>query len=240
MRFIKISLLLLAAAITFTACESKKQEQPEMNQPQAPTVVKEGHQVKVLEATNASNYTYLRVEENGNEYWMAAPQMDAKVGMTLYYTGGMEMPNFESKSLNKKFDKILFIDKVSTTPNEGVMESPHAQGLTLDKADVKVEPVKGGITIAELYSKKDQLEGKIVKVRGKVTKFNPEIMNKNWVHLQDGTGDKANNNFDIMATTMGQTITGDVIVVEGTLRLKQDFGSGYYYDVMIENAKILK
>ncbi|MBZ0199606.1 MAG: GW dipeptide domain-containing protein [Ignavibacteriaceae bacterium] len=240
MRYLKISFLLLAAAITFTACQSKKEETPEMNQSQNQTAVKEGHQVKVLEATNASNYTYFRVEENGKEYWIAAPQMDAAVGMTLYYTGGMEMPNFESKALNKTFDKILFIDKVSTTPNEGVMESPHARGLTLEKTDVKIEPVSGGITIAELYAKKDQLEGKTVRVRGKVTKFNPEIMDKNWVHLQDGTGDKTNNNFDIMATTKGQAATGEVVVIEGTLRLKQDFGAGYYYDVMIEDAKVKK
>jgi len=240
MRYLKILFLLLAAAVTFAACENKKEEQPEINQNQMQASKSESHQIKVLETVDASNYTYLRVDENGKEYWIAAPQMTAQVGGTLYYRGGMEMLNFESKSLNRTFAKILFVDKVSSSADGGVMEAPGARGVQVGKEDVKVEAAKGGITVAELYAKKDQLEGKLVKVRGKVTKFNPDIMSKNWVHIQDGSGEPANNNFDIMATTMAQTSTGEVIVVEGTLRLNKDFGAGYYYSVMIEDAKIVK
>lgn len=240
MRYLKIFLLLLAAAVTFTACENKEEEQPEMNQNQMQTGKNESHKIKILETIDASNYTYLRVDESGSEYWIAAPKMTAEVGQTFYYSGGMEMPNFESKSLNRTFEKILFVDKVSSSANNGVMESPSTRGVQVAREDVLVDPAKGGLTVAELYAKKDQLEGKMVKVRGKVTKFNPDIMNKNWVHLQDGTGEQANNNFDIMATTMGQTSTGEVIIVEGTLRLNKDFGAGYYYSVMIEDVKISK
>ena len=105
------------------------------------------------------------------------------------------------------------------------------------KEGIKVEPAEGGITIADLYSKKDSYAGKTVKIRGEVVKYNAEIMGKNWIHLQDGTN--SNGSFDIAVTTSDVAKVGDVVTVEGSVTLKKDFGAGYFYEVIIENGKLI-
>lgn len=90
--------------------------------------------------------------------------------------------------------------------------------------------------VADLYAKKDKLNGKKVSVKGKVVKFSPAIMGKNWIHLQDGSGKQGTN--DITITTDQKTTIGEIISVTGTLITNKDFGAGYKYEVIIEEAKI--
>ena len=71
-------------------------------------------------------------------------------------------------------------------------------------------------------------------MRGKVTKVNSGILGKNWVHIQDGT--EAEGNFDLTVTTQETAKVGDVVVVQGKITLNKDFGSGYKYDVIMEEA----
>ena len=214
--------------LIFSACESKNE--PAENLPA-------GYRgVEVLEHTDAQNYTYMRVSENDNEYWIAVPQMTVKDGDILYFSKSMEMKNFNSKSLNRTFESILFVEDISTTVNEAtpeVMEHPKVN--TSDKVDLKVEPLSDGKTIAQIYSEKESLAGKTVRLRGMVTKYNPEIMGMNWLHLQDGTGEE---NFDITVTTKDPAETGKLVIVEGTVSLNKDFGSGYSYALIVENAKV--
>jgi len=100
-----------------------------------------------------------------------------------------------------------------------------------------IQKVDGGKTIAELYSEKAALAGKEVKVRGKVVKFNSGIMGKNWMHIKDGTGEKDSS--DLTLTTPTDTAkVGDVIVVTGVLVADKDFGMGYKYSIIIEEAKL--
>ena len=63
-------------------------------------------------------------------------------------------------------------------------------------------------------------------------------MGKNWIHIQDGSGDS--NNFDLTITTQDQAKVGDVVTFEGTIGTKKDFGYGYLYEVIMEDAKLLK
>jgi hypothetical protein len=60
------------------------------------------------------------------------------------------------------------------------------------------------------------------------------IMGKNWIHVQDGT--EAAGNYDLTVTTQGTAKVGDVVVVEGGISLNKDFGAGYKYDVIMEDA----
>ena len=99
-----------------------------------------------------------------------------------------------------------------------------------------MKKAESGKTIAEIFAEKTSLENKNVKVRGKVIKFSPEIMGKNWIHIQDGTGSEGMN--DLTVTTANSVKLGDIILVEGTLVLNKDFGYGYNYDVIIEDAQI--
>jgi hypothetical protein len=110
-----------------------------------------------------------------------------------------------------------------------------------DAADVKV-PKAGGAearTVAEAWGQRTALKEKPVTIRGKVVKFNQGIMGKNWVHLRDGSGTAGKDN-DITITTGDVVKVGDVVVAKGTLRVDKDFGAGYAYPVIVEDAKLTK
>ena len=223
-----VNYVLIAAFFMLISCSSEEEKQP----------VKNGHQVTVKSAENASNYTYMLVEENDEEFWIAVPQMEIKPGEELIFTKSLEMLNFQSPTLNKTFDKILFVEdavKPSSTQN---VPAPHSQVKASGKQDIKVTPLKNGLTIEKIYADKDDLKGKKVLVRGVVTRFNEDIMDRNWIHLQDGTGSK--DDFDLVITSMDVIEVGKEITVEGTVALDQDFGYGYSYPVMLEKGKILK
>lgn len=98
------------------------------------------------------------------------------------------------------------------------------------------EKAEGGYTVVECYTTSDSLNGKIVKVRGRVVKFNAGIMDRNWIHIQDGTG--GTNSFDLTITSNDIVAVGDVILVSGTLSMNKDFGMDLKYPVIIEEAEI--
>jgi hypothetical protein len=79
-----------------------------------------------------------------------------------------------------------------------------------------------------------------VAVRGKVVKYNPGIMGKNWIHLRDGSGSNEKKDNDLTVTTSDSAAVGGVVLVKGRVHLDRDFGSGYVYSVIIEDAKVSK
>jgi hypothetical protein len=97
-----------------------------------------------------------------------------------------------------------------------------------------------GRTVAEIFAQKAELKGKTVAVRGKVVKFLSGIMGKNWIHLQDGSGKAEDGTHDVTVTTSGSAAAGDLVVVRGAVGVDRDFGSGYFYGVIIEDAAIEK
>ncbi len=111
--------------------------------------------------------------------------------------------------------------------------------VTVDKPVTKAQGADG-YTVAGLFAKKASLKDKKVEVRGKVVKVNKGIMGRNWLHLQDGTGSAAAANFDLTVTSQGVATVGQVVLIKGVLRLNKDFGSGYRYAVIVEDAKVVK
>lgn len=112
-------------------------------------------------------------------------------------------------------------------------------------ADAKVEKVAKaqgaeGRTVAEVWAQKAQLKDKNVAIRGQVVKYSANIMGKNWLHVRDGSGAADKNNHDLTITTMDETKVGDVVTVKGLVRVDKDFGAGYAYPVIVEDAKIAK
>jgi hypothetical protein len=198
------------------------------------------HEVVVKEVIQASAYTYLLVNERGSEYWIAVSTLDSKEGDVFHYSRSMEMNNFKSKDLGRTFDKVLFIDNLSKSPipveSEMPAQQPH-QNIkpVITKQDVKIETRDGSIQISELFQNASKYENQIVKVVGKVSKFNTAIMKKNWAHIQDGTDFEGN--YDLTVTTADVLQVGDVVLFEGKISLKKDFGSGYFYEVIMEDAK---
>jgi hypothetical protein len=125
-------------------------------------------------------------------------------------------------------------------PNIGAQHAAAAAGPA-DVVDVKV-PKAGGVdarTVAEIHAQRTALKEKPVTVRGKVVKFNEGIMGRNWVHLRDGTGTAGKDN-DITVTTGDRVTVGDVVVAKGVVRVDKDFGAGYAYPVIVEDAKMSK
>ena len=107
---------------------------------------------------------------------------------------------------------------------------------------VKVEKATGpdAHTVAELFALRKSLDGKKVVVRGKVVKVVPRIMKMNWIHLQDGTGSAGKKDHDLVVKTTALPATGETVTVTGTLLKDKDYGSGYKYDVLIDNAEIVR
>jgi hypothetical protein len=223
----KFLVLPLFLAFILAACDSG--DKPVENLPAG------YHGVVVEEAMNAQNYTYLRVTEDDKEYWIAVPQMEAKEGDVLYYSRSMEMKNFSSKTLNRTFESVLFVEDISKTPAQEPKIVEHPKVNNTPKANVSVEPLKDGNTIEQIYANRKELAGKTIRVRGMVTKYNPDIMNMNWLHIQDGTG---KDHYDLAVTTKDNAENGKLVIVEGVVSLDRDYGSGYSYDLIIENAKV--
>lgn len=220
--------------------------------------------VKVKDVEQVGSYTYLLVKGNGKgkEYWVAVSSMEAAPGETYHYQGGLLMEDFHSNELNRTFESVLFLDAIypgeapkgnaaavqadgdgsSMSAAEGGDIPMHGttQGDTPGsrvvqaKSDVKVEAAEGALSIAALFADPQAYEGKKIRVTGQVTKFNPYIMDRNWIHLQDGT--EYDGKFDLTATSEEFFEEGNTITLEGVLALNRDFGYGYSYELLLENA----
>jgi len=231
----KLNLFILLAVIIVLSisCGTKNKAKENL----APNV----HKVTAEEVIQSSNYTYLRVSEDSKETWIAITRQEVEKGKSYYYEPSIEMTDFVSKELKRTFPTIVFVNKFSDQPITAVKTNmdnmPKGNQPAIAKDGIKVEPAEGGITIAELFANKDTYAGKTIKIRGEVVKFSAEIMGKNWAHIQDGTN--SNGSFDITVTTGEVTKVGDVVTFEGTVALKKDFGYGYFYEVLVENGKLI-
>jgi hypothetical protein len=199
---------------------------------------------KVAETMNSGGYTYINLEKENTRTWIAVPQTEVKVGQEISVIPGMTMSNFESKTLNRTFKSIIFSSGL-VSGSSGSKGSPHGSSSTpakLGEEPIKVEKASGpdAYTIAEIYDKKSSLESKNVVVRGKVVKVSTNIMDTNWIHIQDGSGDASSGTHDLLITSDDVPSIGDIITANGKIVNDRDIGSGYKFAVMIEQAKIKK
>ena len=206
----------------------------------------------ILETMDAGGYTYMKLKTSSGEVWAAVNQSKVKKGATATVVNPAEMRNFESKTLHRKFDRILFGKLAEGAPKAGsapsqeqvnaAMKAQHSSAASgpADVGVIKVAKAEGGKTVAEIFAERTALKDKEVAVRGKVVKYTPEVMGKNWIHLRDGSGSRDKKNDDITVTTKGTAAVGDVVLVRGTVKLDKDFGAGYTYSVILEDAKLSK
>lgn len=196
---------------------------------------------EVLETKDVDGYTYLRLKTKDGETWAAVNTTSVKKGAKITIENAMVMNNFESKTLKKTFPSIVFGNLAGTTT--GGKETMAAHGNQVkpeDTSPIKVAKASGAnaYTVAEVVTKATTLKDKPVQVNGKVVKVNNGIMGKNWVHLRDGTGSESNASNDILVTTNTSAKLGDVVTASGTVRNDKDFGAGYSYKVLIEEATL--
>ena len=204
---------------------------------------------EVAEVIQGSTYTYMRVKENGNEKWVAVTRQDAASGDVFYYDQELQMNNFHSKEIDRTFEIIYFVSNISKTPlgseNSGAMGTmggmmggaEHTGKVnTQQNSSIHLEKKAGEITVANVFANRAEYNGKEIEIRGIVVKVNPEVMGKNWIHIQDGTSD--NGNFDLTVTSTGLAEVNDEITVKGKITLNKDFGYGYSYEVIMEDATV--
>ncbi len=123
------------------------------------------------------------------------------------------------------------------TAGMGAMKSPGR--ITVPPLDLKIEKAQGknAYTVAEIYAQGEKLDKKKVAVRGKVVKVSPNIMGRNWIHLQDGSGKPETGTHDLVLTSQQKPTVGEILTAEGILAADKDFGAGYRYDVIIEETQ---
>ena len=193
---------------------------------------------EVLEVHDVQAYTYLRLKTANGEVWAAVPSAKVAKGDKVTLENPMAMTNFESKTLKKKFDRILFANLAGS--GQVAASAPSAPASASAPIKVAKATGAGAYTVAEVLAKGKELKGKQVQIRGQVVKYAPGIMKRNWVHIQDGSGTTAARNNDILVTTLDSAKIGDVVLVKGVVGNDRDFGSGYVYPVLVEEAKLQK
>jgi len=222
----------------------------------------------VKEVIQTTNYTYCFVNTNNTDYWIAISKLNINEGEVIYYNKGLEMLNFHSKELDRTFSVVYFVQKASKNPNSGIVTNTVTKdnlttkpkidkknfsydkafdGITIsdlyanreiDKKNFSYDKAFDGITISDLYANRGKYANKKVRIRGRITKFNSSIMSRNWAHIQDGTDN--NGNFDLTVTTQETVNIDELVTFEGTIALDKDFGAGYFYPIIMEEAVIIK
>jgi hypothetical protein len=203
-------------------------------------------QGEVVEVVGAGSYTYLRLKTKEGETWAAVASAGVKKGAKVTIENTTVMNNFESKTLKKTFDTLVFgtlggaagSTQVSGNGVPAVQTAP--ANVAAAAVDERVPRATGANahTVAEIVSNAVRLKDKPVLVSGKVVKYNPGIMGKNWVHLRDGSGSANEGSNDVLLTTMNQVKVGDVVTMKGVVRIDTDLGSGYFYKVMVDEATL--
>lgn len=249
-RGLYLTLLFLATLTTLTCCNSKTPKNANVPASDAPADAQPGllgYTGNVAETINTGGYTYVQVDTGSEKIWAAAPEFEVNVGDEVSVPKGMPMKDYYSKTLDRTFDVVYFVANISIAGAgqataqlpEGHPGSTHKNIPVSASKNIDFSGIKkpgGGKTIAEIYDEKDKLAGKEVTLRARVVKYNPNIMGKNWIHLQDGTGTE--DTHDLTVNTATNVEVGDTVLVSGVLVIDRDFGYGYQYDVIIEDARV--
>ena len=227
---------------------------------------------KVLETMDSGGYTYVLLDTEDGEKWVAAPKTVVTVGQTAAFAPGMVMRDFKSETLDRTFAELIFSSGLAGAGGRKSMaaaagscpsgkgasaasgSAPHAgmgamgggMGAMQSSGKVIVPPVdlaiekaagENAFTVAEIYQQGAALNQKKVVVRGKVVKVSANIMGKNWIHLQDGSGKPEAGTHDLVLTSQQKPTVGEILVAEGILAANKDFGAGYRYDVIVEETE---
>jgi hypothetical protein len=203
------------------------------------------HKVVVNEILPTTRYVYLNVNEGEKQFWIATRKQDIIKGQTYFYRGGLLKTNFESKEYNRIFETVYLVTnlvKENHSNSNGTLtnaNSKPSKNIAPVKESIpmhtdKIIEHKGSIKIAELVKDPEKYAGKTIQISGECVKINPGIMERNWIHLKDGT----KNDFDLVVTSDTFVPEGSIITVKALVSLNKDFGAGYTYDLILENGTI--
>ncbi|MBK9734496.1 MAG: hypothetical protein IPO92_05810 [Saprospiraceae bacterium] len=196
------------------------------------------HKVVANEILQSERYTYLNVNEGNHKFWIATAKKEASKGKTYLYKGGLLKTNFESQDFKRTFDTIYLVGNIIDAAEHpgGNMDVPLGQDMA-----APIKKTSGGgapkdvVKLSELMSKKSKYDGQTITVAGNCVKVNNGIMGRNWIHIQDGTKEKGKV-LELTVTSNANIEVGSEVVLKGKIVLNKDFGAGYRYDIIMEEA----
>lgn len=202
------------------------------------------HHVVVKDTLQGDRYTYLKVLEGDHEYWLATLKGDFQLEEEYHFENGLYKTDYYSTTFDRNFAELYLVSELRPAFSEGQKNALNAifnqgevtQGKTGNGAETgDIEALEGSISIKELIQNADDWIGKEVQITAKVTKLNAHIMDRHWLHLKDGSFDS----FDMVATSQTAVPVGHIVSLKATLNKNVDFGAGYSYDLILENAELI-
>jgi len=209
----------------------------------------------ILEIKDAMGYKYLKVNEEGKELWVAIAKAPVAVGDKIGYDKKTMMRDFNSKSLDQTFKEIFFSSDVylpqkvqkpksmkemlGLSPKKQDSHTSMGKGMTPEAEKKPAAPFvkKDTYTVEEIHMWRKALEGQTISIEASVSKVSRQIMKLDWVHLGDGTGNDKKLTNDLVFTAASTSIkAGDKVIAKGKVIVNKDFGFGYFYKVIIQDA----
>lgn len=201
---------------------------------------------KILEIKNAMGYKYLKVDENGTKLWVAISSAPIDIGDTIGYDKQTIMTNFMSKTLNQEFDEIIFASELYLPQKNQKPKSMKEQlaiktAQSTQEIEKEIQDIpfveKETYSIEEIHMWRKSLQNQIITLEAKVTKVSHQIMKLDWVHLNDGSGNAKKGTNDLVFTASNTSLKqGDSLIATGKVIVDKDFGFGYFYKVIIQDA----
>lgn len=206
----------------------------------AQTVLAEEEVIRgvVTETMNSGGYTYVQLDRKGTKEWFAVPESLVRVGDEIQLLPGVQMGSYTSPTLKRTFDKITFSGGISGMLKRVVNTAEDKDAAPQET--VKVEKAQGenAYTVAEIFAKKDALNGKKVMVRGKVVKSS-QYEGLQWLRLVDGTGSSKRGDHKLVVTTAQTAAKDDIVTATGIVKTGKAFGA-LTYEVIVEEAQLEK
>jgi len=208
-------------------------------------VVMEMRKIKILEAVPTSKYLYLNVAEGDRTYWMATGPTEVETGAVYYYNEALIRADFESKEMQRVYDTIYLVTRI--VPEAQVknlkpvktIANPPDEAKDAGKSGTMPQEGQHDVTavqIADVLNDPGAYQGQWVEVSGTCTKVNEGILNRNWIHLKDGSADDK----DFVITSSATVKPGDAVKMQAVVRLDKDFGAGYKYAIILEDGVVLE
>ena len=204
-----------------------------------------GEKVSVVEGMEMKNFHSNSFDRTFDAI-IFSPGLVGSASMSPHTTSTPENPpKPQESSADDSFAAAVAAERAvsggGAAPVQPTQGSAGSMGAIVPFTEAEVEKADGenSYTVGEIFEQAQELNGKKVRVRGQVVKFNANIMGRNWLHLQDGTGDPMQNTHDLVVTTTDQLNSPKVITIEGTVAAEKDFGAGYKYAVIVEDSVIL-
>lgn len=254
MKTIKILIILMSLA--FVSCDSKPTKVEPLNNTgdtdkksnlikengglENNRIAKDFHEVLVIDSLMTDRYLYLNVNEGAKNYWISTWKMPVNIGDKLYYENGILKLNFYSKEQKRFYDTLFLVSRIAKSPfinKKSIVNDVIAKNKddVINNSKLFKKNLKNIIPLKEIITNSESYKDKIIDVAGKCIKVNINIMGKNWIHIQqqDDNGEK----YELVVTSQEKVKVGEDCVFKGEVKTKIDLGAGYFYDVIVQDAK---